>query len=122
MLFRIIILWKKKIKSPKIYIRKKFLLLSKIKLFQNKVKNFTVFLTKNKKMKSLNNKFRKKINQLMFFHFHLITRFTKKSYLGDVAVSFEIINKRSNKSNFFWNLIKCGYMDICIYLVIVMEQ
>ena len=53
-------LWEKKIKNPKTYIRRKLLKLNKLKLFQNKSKNCTVFLTNNKTMKELNKKFRKK--------------------------------------------------------------
>ena len=53
-------LWKKKIKNPKIYIKKKLLKLNELKLFQNKSKNCTIFLTNNKTMKELNKKFRKK--------------------------------------------------------------
>ena len=93
-------IWKKKIKSPKIYIKKRLLLLSKIYPFSKKSQKFTLFLTNNKKMKSLNNKFRKKNKPTDVLSFPFNNRFTKKPYLGDVAISFEIIKKRSNKSNF----------------------
>ena len=53
-------LWKKKIKNPKIYIKKKLIKLNKLALFKKKSKNHTIFLTNNKKMKILNKKFRKK--------------------------------------------------------------
>ena len=53
-------LWKKKIKNPKIYIKKKLLKLNKLKLLKKKSKNCTIFLTNSKKMKELNKKFRKK--------------------------------------------------------------
>ena len=53
-------LWKKKIKNPKIYIKKKLVNLNKLKLFKKKSKNHTVFLTNNKKMRELNKKFRNK--------------------------------------------------------------
>ena len=52
--------WKKKIKNPKIYIKKKIEKLSKLNLFKKKTKNHTIFLTNNKKMKDLNKKFRNK--------------------------------------------------------------
>ena len=51
--------WRKHIKSPSNYIKKKFNKLSKIKDF-NINKEFSILLTDNKKMKLLNNKFRKK--------------------------------------------------------------
>jgi len=53
-------LWKKKIKNPKIYIKKKIEKLSKLNLFKKKPKNHTIFLTNNRKMKALNKKFRNK--------------------------------------------------------------
>jgi len=53
-------LWKKKLKNPKIYFKKKILKLNKLKLFRKKSKNYTIFLTNNKKMKELNKKFRYK--------------------------------------------------------------
>ena len=43
--------WKKKIKSPKTYIKKKLIKLNKLKLFKKKSKNHTIFLTNNKKMR-----------------------------------------------------------------------
>ena len=111
-------IWKKKIKSPKIYIKKRLLLLSKIYPFSKKLQKFTLFLTSNKKMKSLNNKFRKKNKPTDVLSFPFNNRFTKKSYLGDVAVSFEIINKRSDKSNFLKEFDKMwvhGYLHLIGY-------
>ena len=92
-------LWKKKIKNPKIYIRKKLLKLNKIKLFQNKSKNCTVFLTKNKTMKKLNKKFRNKNKptDVLSFPFKNKMKHKKNIYLGDIAISYEIVNKRSKK-------------------------
>ena len=111
-------IWKKKIKSPKIYIKKRLLLLSKIYPFSKKLQKFTLLLTNNKKMKSLNNKFRKKNKPTDVLSFPFNNRFTKKSYLGDVAVSFEIINKRSKQSNFSKEFDKMwihGYLHILGY-------
>jgi len=96
-------LWKKKIKNPKIYIKKKIEKLSKLNLFKKKPKNHTIFLTNNRKMKALNKKFRNKNNptDVLSFPFQKKTNYKKNIYLGDVAISYEIINKRSKNSNFF---------------------
>ena len=90
-------LWKKKIKNPKVYIKKKFLKLNKLKLFKDKSKNCTVFLTSNKKMKELNNKFRKKNipTDVLSFPFNKKIKNKKNIYLGDIAINYEIIKKRS---------------------------
>ena len=111
-------IWKTKIINPKTYIKKRLFLLSKINSFKNKSQNFTLLLTNNQKMKSLNNIFRKKNKPTDVLSFPFNNRFTQKSYLGDVAVSFEIINKRSNKSNFLKEFDKMwvhGYLHLLGY-------
>ena len=110
-------LWKKKIKNPKIYIKKKLLKLNKLKLLQNKSKNCTVFLTNNKKMKELNKKFRNKNKptDVLSFPFDNKTKHKKKKYLGDIAIGYEIVNKRSKNSNFFLEFDKMwihGYLHL----------
>ena len=94
-------LWEKKIKNPKTYIRRKLLKLNKLKLFQNKSKNCTVFLTNNKTMKELNKKFRKKnkSTDALSFPFNDKIKHKKNVYLGDIAISYEFVNKRSKNSN-----------------------
>ena len=109
--------WKKKIKSPKTYIRKKLLKLNKLKLFQNKSKNFTIFLTNNKTMRKLNKKFRKKNKptDVLSFPFNNRIKAKKNIYLGDIAISYEIVNKRSKDSNFFLEFDKMwihGYLHL----------
>ena len=113
-------LWKKKIKSPKTHIRKKLLKLNKLKLFQNKSKNFTIFLTNNKTMRKLNKKFRKKNKptDVLSFPFNNRIKAKKNIYLGDIAISYEIVNKRSKDSNFFLEFDKMwihGYLHLLGY-------
>ena len=113
-------LWKKKIKNPKIYIRKKLLKLNKLKLFKNKSNNYTVFLTNNKKMKELNKKFRNKNKptDVLSFSFNDKMKYKKNLYLGDIAISYEIVNKRSKNSNFFLEFDKMwihGYLHLLGY-------
>ena len=110
--------WKKKIKNPSHYIKKRLKTLSKIPSFRKKKQEFTLLLTNNKKMKSLNNKFRKKniVTDVLSFPLNYI--FKKNSYLGDIAISFDIINKRSSKSNFFKEFDKMwihGYFHLLGY-------
>ena len=110
-------LWKKKITNPKIYIKKKLFKLNKLKLFKKKSKNHTIFLTNNKKMKELNKKFRNKnkTTDVLLFPFHNKTNYNKNVYLGDIAISYEIINKRSKNSNFFIEFDKMwvhGYLHL----------
>ena len=99
-------LWKKKIKNPKIYIKKKLVKLNKLNLFKKKSKNHTIFLTNNRKMKILNRKFRNrnKPTDVLSFPFNNKINYKKNMYLGDIAISYEIINERSKSSNFFYRI------------------
>ena len=110
-------LWKKKINNPKIYINKKLLKLKKLSFFKNKPKNYTIFLTNNKKMKALNKKFRNKNKptDVLSFPLNNKIKYKKNIYLGDIAISYEIINKRSKNSNFFLEFDKMwvhGYLHL----------
>tara|TARA_Y100000590_G_scaffold14464_1_gene17371 strand:+ start:173 stop:619 length:447 start_codon:yes stop_codon:yes gene_type:complete len=111
-------IWKKKIKKPNSYLKKRLTILSKLSPFKNKIQEFTLLLTNNRKMKSLNNKFRKKNKTTDVLSFPLNYKLTKNSYLGDMAISYEIINKRSTKSNFFFEFDKMwihGYLHLLGY-------
>ena len=92
--------WKNKIKNPNLYIKKKLKKLSKIYPFKNKNYEFSLFLTNNIKMKKLNYKFRKinKPTDVLSFPFQKNKK--RDFYLGDIALSFEIIKKRSDISKF----------------------
>ena len=110
-------LWKRKIKNPKIYIKKRLLKLKKIKLLKNKSNNYTIFLTNNKKMQRLNKKFRNKNKptDVLSFPFNNKVEHKKNIYLGDIAISYEIVNKRSKNSNFFLEFDKMwihGYLHL----------
>ena len=88
--------WKNKIKDPNNYLKKKLRKLSKIPYFKRKKQEFSILLTNNKKMKSLNLRYRKKNKptDVLSFETH------DKIYIGDIAISYEIVNKRSKQSNF----------------------
>ena len=65
-------------------------------------------------MRILNYKFRKKNKTTDVLSFPL----KNKNYIGDIAISFEIINKRSKKTNFFLELDKMwihGYFHLIGY-------
>ena len=89
--------WENKIKNPENYLKKKIKKLSKIPYFKRKRQEFSILLTNNKKMKNLNLKFRKKNKPTDVLSFQS----NDKVYIGDIAISYEIVNKRSKLSNFF---------------------
>ena len=99
--------WHKKIKSFKKYFNKKLKKISRIvKFFKGKNITFTILLTNSVNMKKLNKKFRnhnKPTNVLSFPFFSLNSLKLikeKNFYVGDIAVSYEIVNSDSQKSNF----------------------
>ena len=106
--------WKNKIKDPNIYLKKKLSRLSKIPYFKKKKQEFSILLTNNRKMKNLNFKFRKKNKPTDVLSFQS----NENLYIGDIAISYEIINKRSKLSNFFLEFDKMwihGYFHLIGY-------
>ena len=101
--------WKTKIKNPKTYLSRKLKKIPKfIRFFKDKNVIFTILLTNSFNMKKLNKKFRKRnksTDVLSFPSFKpkdLKKIKVNKIYIGDIAISYEIINKRSK--NIFFNL------------------
>ena len=108
-------IWEKKLKKPEIYFKKKLNKLSKLSIFKNKNQEFTVMLTNSKKMKDLNSKFRNKNVSTDVLSFPLKIKLKNKLYLGDIAISFEIINRRAKSSSFDHELDKMwihGYLHL----------
>ena len=110
--------WGKKIKNPEKYLKAKIVKLSKILSLKNKKQEFSIFLTNNNKMKKLNKKFRKKNETTDVLSFPLKNIMKNNSYIGDIATSFEIINKRSKLTNFNIEFDKMwihGYLHLIGY-------
>ena len=110
--------WKKKIKNPNRYLQSKLKKLQKILGFQNKNQEFSILLTNNRKMKILNNKFRKKNKITDVLSFPLNNIIKDNFYIGDIAISYEFINKRSVISDFFYEFDKMwihGYLHLIGY-------
>ena len=106
--------WKNKIKDPENYLEKKLKKLSKKPYFKKKKQEFSILLTNNKKMKNLNFKFRKKNKPTDVLSFQS----NDNIYIGDIAISYEIVNKRSKLSNFFIEFDKMwihGYFHLVGY-------
>ena len=110
--------WKNKIKNPNRYVENKLKILSKKSYFRNKKHEFSILLTNNNKMKNLNKKFRKKNKPTDVLSFPINIVKKRVGYLGDIAISYEIVNKRSKKSNFNYEFDKMwvhGYLHLLGY-------
>ena len=69
-------------------------------------------------MKNLNYKFRKKNKPTDVLSFPINHKMLNNLYIGDIAISYEIINKRSRNSNFFLEFDKIwvhGYLHLLGY-------
>ena len=107
--------WIKYIENPNDYINKRLKILSKAPFFKTKNHEFSVLLTNNKKMKKLNFKFRKKNKTTDVLSFPIKIKGKKRLYVGDIAISYEIIKERSKKTNFFLEFDKMwihGYLHL----------
>ena len=110
--------WTKNIKNPNDYLNKRLKILSKKPFFKKKNHEFSVLLTNNKKMKKLNFKFRKKNKTTDVLSFPLKIKNKGSLYVGDIAISYEIIKTRSKKTNFFIEFDKMwihGYLHLIGY-------
>ena len=110
--------WKKNIKNPKVYLHKRLKILSEAPFFKSKNHEFSVLLTNNKKMKNLNFRFRKKNKTTDVLSFPIKIKNKSSLYLGDIAISYEIIKKRSKETNFFLEFDKVwihGYLHLLGY-------
>ena len=117
-------LWNKKINNPSNYIKKKIKKISKFNSLKKRRFSLTILLTGNSKMKYLNKKFRNKnktTDVLSFPNLGIVDlkkRTNTKTYLGDIALSYEIINRRSKDSNFDLEFDKMwihGYLHLLGY-------
>ena len=107
--------WKYKIKNPSLYFKNKISKLNKLSSFKKKKQEFSIILTNNVKMKRLKLKFRKKNSYTDVLSFPLNFVEKKYIYIGDIAISYEIVNQRSKASNFFLELDKMwihGYFHL----------
>ncbi len=117
-------LWNKKIKNPSNYIKKKIKKISKFNSLKKKRFSLTILLTDNSKMKYLNKEFRSKnkITDVLSFpnldDMDLKKKNNEEIYLGDIAISYEIVNRRSKDSNFYLEFDKMwihGYLHLLGY-------
>ncbi len=94
--------WKRIIKKPNDYLKKRLKILSKTPFFKKKNHEFSILLTNDKEMKKLNNKFRKKNKTTDVLSFPIKLKNKNRLYVGDIAISYEIIKDRSKDTNFFF--------------------
>tara|TARA_B100000676_G_C17801315_1_gene692353 strand:- start:67 stop:528 length:462 start_codon:yes stop_codon:yes gene_type:complete len=102
--------WSKKIKNKKIFFEKICKSFPKKYRFKDKRVSFTILLSNNKNIKRLNRSFRNKNKptDVLSFPFNKILRLSKKTYIGDIIISYDFIDKPKSqkKIEFKMKLIK----------------
>ncbi len=94
-------LWNKKIKKKVLFFNILIKLFPKKYQFIKKKVSLTVLLSNNKNIKKLNKKFRNKnkATDVLSFPFEKKINIKKNSYLGDIIISYEFINKPKKLTN-----------------------
>ena len=96
--------WTKKLKNKKLFFNEICKAFPKRYKFLKKKVSFTLLLSNNKNIKKLNKNFRNKnkSTDILSFPYNKKVKISKKSYLGDIIISYNFIDKpRSQSSKFF---------------------
>ena len=96
--------WSKKIKNKKRFFKKICNSFPKKYRFLNKKISLTLLLSNNKNIKKLNKNFRNKNKptDILSFPFKNKTEISKETYIGDIIISYNFINKpKSQKKKVF---------------------
>ena len=93
--------WDKKIKRKKEFFNTLIKFFPKKYIFIKKKVNLTILLSKNQKIKKLNKKFRNKNKptDILSFPSEKKINIKKNPYLGDMIISYELMNKPKFLSN-----------------------
>ncbi len=114
--------WSKRIKKKELFFNKICKLFPKKYQFLNKKISFSLLLSNNKNIKKLNKDFRNKNKptDILSFPFSKKIKISKKTYIGDIIISYNFIDKpKSQKIKFFKEkLIKIfihGFLHLLSY-------
>ena len=110
--------WKKYLSNPNRYLNTQAKKINVKKYFKSKLINISILLTGNNDIKFLNKKFRKKNKTTDVLSFPIKIKNKNRLYVGDIAISYEIIKDRSKYTNFFLEFDKTwihGYLHLIGY-------
>ena len=96
--------WSKRLRKKELFFDKVCKAFPKKYKFFNKKVSFTLLLSNNKNIKKLNNNFRNKnkSTDILSFPFSKKIKILKESYLGDIIISYNFIDKpKSQDFKFF---------------------
>ena len=92
--------WAKKLKNKELFFNKICRGLPKKYKFLKKKVDLTLLLSNNKNIKKLNKEFRNKnkATDILSFPFNKNIKITKKTYIGDIIISYNFIDKPKSKN------------------------
>ena len=92
--------WSKRLKRKELFFNQICKLFPKRYKFLNKKVSFTLLLSNNKNIKKLNKDFRNKnkSTDILSFPFSKKVKISKKTYIGDIIISYDFINKPKTQS------------------------
>jgi len=92
--------WSKKIRKKKLFFNNLCKLFPKTYQYSNKEVSLTLLLSNNKGIKKLNKNFRNKnkSTDILSFPFNNKIKISKKTYLGDIIISYNFMNKPSTQN------------------------
>ena len=93
--------WTKKLKKKDLFFNKICKSFPKNYLFLNKKVSFSLLLSNNKNIKKLNKDFRNKneSTDILSFPFDKKVKISKKTYIGDIVISYNFINNPKSQSS-----------------------
>ena len=93
--------WTKKLKKKDLFFNKICKSFPKNYLFLNKKVSFSLLLSNNKNIKKLNKDFRNKneSTDILSFPFSKKNKILKKTYIGDIVISYNFINNPKSQSS-----------------------
>ena len=93
--------WTKKLKKKNLFFNKICKSFPKNYLFLNKKVSFSLLLSNNKNIKKLNKDFRNKneSTDILSFPFSKKIKISKKTYIGDIVISYNFINNPKSQSS-----------------------
>ena len=93
--------WAKKLKKKDLFFNKICKSFPKNYLFLNKKVSFSLLLSNNKNIKKLNKDFRNKneSTDILSFPFSKKIKISKKTYIGDIVISYNFINNPKSQSS-----------------------
>ena len=92
--------WSKRIKNKNLFFQKICKAFPKKYKFLNKKVSLTLLLSNNKNIKKLNKNFRNKnrSTDILSFPFRKKLKISKKTYIGDIIISYNFINKPKSQN------------------------